>query len=128
MRVSEAKIIHAGIESDHYAKSDGLRQVTLITGDQLAAMAATIGFKGVEHIACRKNILIDTLPLEDLKGKHVALGEKVILEITGYCSPCSRMEENFGEGAIAAFSDKAGWVAKVISEGSISIGDDFHFL
>jgi len=94
----------------------------------LAEMAATIDFHGDVHMACRRNIMIDTLPHEDLKGKHVVLGEDVILEITGYCSPCSRMEENFGEGAIAAFSDKAGWVAKVISEGSISIGDDFHFL
>ena len=71
VRVSEAKINASGIQGDHYAKPDGLRQVTLIAGDQLAAMAATIGFLGDAHIACRRNIMIDTLPSEDLKGKKV---------------------------------------------------------
>jgi len=35
------------------------------------------------------------------------------------------MEENFGEGAINAFAKKAGWVAKVIEGGTISVGDRF---
>ncbi|MEP6794217.1 MAG: MOSC domain-containing protein [Saprospiraceae bacterium] len=68
------------------------------------------------------------MPKEDLKGKHIALGDDVIIEITGYCTPCSRMEENFGKGAIDAFSQRAGWVARVISEGSITTGDIIKFL
>ena len=128
IRVSVAKINAAGIEGDHYAKLEGHRQVTLIAADQLAEMASIIGFHGDAHLACRRNIMINTLPQKDLKGRHIALGDQVILEITGYCSPCNRMEENFGEGAIDAFSDKAGWVAKVISTGSISIGDAVLFL
>lgn len=128
VRVHDAKINVTGIEGDHYAKPDGLRQVTLIAGDQLAEMTATIGFRGDAHMACRRNIMIDTLPQADLTGRKLALGEEVIVEITGYCAPCNRMEENFGEGAVAAFFDKAGWGAKVIAEGSISIGDTVNFL
>jgi MOSC domain-containing protein YiiM len=128
IRIIEAKINSTGIEGDHYAKTDGNRQVTIIAEDQLAEMTGIIGFEGDAHLACRRNILVDSLPKENLKGKYIALGEDVILEITGYCTPCNRMEENFGNGAIDAFSQRAGWVARVISEGSISTGDIIKFI
>ncbi|MFZ1676364.1 MAG: MOSC domain-containing protein [Saprospiraceae bacterium] len=128
IRISEAKINSTGIEGDHYAKSDGTRQVTIIAEDQLAEMTGIIGFQGDAHVACRRNILIESLPKENLKGKYMALGEDVIIEITGYCTPCHRMEENFGNGAIDAFYQRAGWVARVISEGSISTGDIVKFV
>ncbi len=126
--MTNAHITPSGIEGDHYAKPDGKRQVTLIAENQLAEMAAAVGFQGDAHLACRRNIMIDELPSENLKGRKVVLGDDVILEITGYCTPCSRMEENFGEGAIDAFADRAGWVAKVISTGSVSIGDGIKLL
>ena len=128
VKVNEALILDSGIEGDHYDKPDGLRQVTLIAGDQLAKMAASIDFHGDAHLACRRNIMIDTLPQTDLQGKQITIGDHVILEITGYCAPCKRMEENFGEGAVTALSEKAGWSAKVISAGPISIGDVVNFL
>ncbi|MBK9984809.1 MAG: MOSC domain-containing protein [Saprospiraceae bacterium] len=128
IRISEAKINSTGIEGDHYAKPDGSRQVTIIAEDLLAEMTGIIGFQGDAHMACRRNILVESLPKENLTGKYIAFGEDVILEITGYCTPCSRMEENFGKGAIDAFSQRAGWAARVISEGSISTGDLVKFL
>jgi MOSC domain-containing protein YiiM len=128
IRISEAKINTTGIVGDHYAKTDGNRQVTIIAEDQLAEMTGIIGFHGDAHMACRRNIMVESLPKENLKGKYIAFGKDVILEITGYCTPCSRMEENFGKGAIDAFSQRAGWVARVISEGSISTGDIVKFL
>ena len=69
--------------------------------------------------------MVDSLPDENLKGKIIGIGDNVLLEITGYCTPCFRMEENFGNGAIDAFSKRAGWVARVIESGSISVGDKF---
>ena len=124
VRVSHVEITNVGIKGDHYAKEGGSRQVTLIANDDLATVAAAVGFQGDAHLACRRNILVDSLPGEDLKGKIVRLGNDVVLEITGYCNPCFRMDENFGEGAINAFSKKAGWVARVIEGGSISVGDE----
>ncbi len=128
IRINEAKINSTGIEGDHYAKPNGKRQVTIIAEDQLAEMTGIVGFQGDAHVACRRNILVESLPKENLEGKYITLGEDVILEITGYCTPCSRMEENFGKGAIDAFSQRAGWVARVISQGSISTGDIVKFL
>jgi MOSC domain-containing protein YiiM len=123
--VQSVEITSHGIRGDHYDKHDGNRQVTLIAKDGLATVAAAIGFEGDPHLACRRNIMIDSFPDEDLKGKRVQLGNQVILEITGYCSPCTRMDENFGDGAIQAFDKKGGWTAKVIQSGSVSVGDPF---
>ena len=125
LRVPNVEITDTGIKGDHYQKAEGTRQVTLIAKDDLAAVAAVVGFKGDAHIASRRNIMIDSFPEENLKGKIVGLGDEVILEIVGYCTPCFRMDENFGEGAIDAFSKKSGWVARVIKGGMISVGDLF---
>src|SRR5688500_3515315 len=125
LHVKTIRITNKGIEGDHYSKEDGSRQVSLIAADDLAEVAASTGFQGDVHLACRRNIMLTTLPEENLKGKIIQLGEEVILEITGYCTPCFRMDENFGEGAISAFAKRAGWVARVIETGSISVGDKF---
>ncbi len=125
MHVHVAEITLQGIEGDHYTKPEGNRQVTLIAQDDMAEVAAVVGFQGDVHLACRRNIMVDTFPEEDLAGKIVGLGDAVILEITGYCRPCIRMEENLGDGAIDAFEKKAGWTAKVLKDGRISVGDKF---
>ena len=125
VHVEVAEITSSGIAGDHYAKPEGSRQVTLIARDDVAEVAAIVGFQGDAHLACRRNIMVDTFPTGDLKGKIVGLGDEVILEITGYCAPCKRMEENLGEGAIDAFDHRGGWTAKVIKDGRISVGDKF---
>ena len=125
VHVEVAEITSMGIAGDHYAKPEGNRQVTLIAQDDVAEVAASVEFQGDAHLACRRNIMVDTFPEDDLAGKMIGLGDEVILEITGYCSPCKRMEENLGEGAMDAFEKKAGWTAKVIKDGRIAVGDEF---
>ena len=121
--------IHAtGVEGDHYVRPESRRSVTLIAADDLAEVAATVGFRGDAHGACRRNICVDSFPVKNLEGKRVAIGEQVILEVIRYCSPCNRMDENFGEGAVNAFDKKAGWCAIVIEEGDIKVGDEFRVL
>ena len=128
MHITDAEIHDCGITGDHARKPESKRHVTLISSTALAEVAANVGFQGDAHAASRRNICVDALPDENLIGRRVALGERVILEITCYCDPCNRMDENFGNGAIAAFEKKAGWGAKVISKGEISIGDGFRLL
>ena len=124
-----AAVIHAsGIEGDHALKPESKRHVTLISAEALDEVAASVGFQGDAHAASRRNICLDVLPDEDLVGRRISLGENVILEITCYCTPCNRMDENFGSGAIQAFEKKAGWGARVIQPGEISVGDGFRLL
>lgn len=126
--IDAVQIRHGGIEGDHYAKPDGHRHITLIAADALSTVAATIGFQGDAHTACRRNICVDTLPAGNLTGHKIQFGEQAIIEITGYCTPCQRMNENFGDGAVQAFGSlHAGWTARVIREGFIRKGDQVHF-
>jgi len=125
----EEAIVHPhGIQGDHYVRPEVGRAVTLIAGRELAEAAAVVGFQGDAHAASRRNIMVDEFPEADMKGKRIALGEEVILEITSYCTPCSRMDENFGKGAVQALDQRAGWCAIVIRDGQIRIGDSFRLL
>ncbi len=126
--VTEAKIRKTGIEGDHHFKPFSKRTVTLISHKALAEVSAAVGFPGNAHEACRRNICVDSLPEENMIGRKIALGDQVLLEVTCYCAPCNRMDENFGKGAVEAMHEKAGWGAIVLREGDIKTGDAFVVL
>lgn len=128
MHVQEARIFTAGIEGDHFVRPETLRAVTLVAADDLAKVAASVGFQGDPHAACRRNICVDSFPFEDMIGRQIALGDEVILEVTCYCAPCKRMDDNFGEGTVPVFDQKAGWGAIVLREGHVRVGDAFNVL
>ncbi|HEY3384864.1 MAG TPA: MOSC domain-containing protein [Saprospiraceae bacterium] len=128
LHIQEVYIRIGGIVGDHYAKPEGHRQVTLVAADALSTVADTVGFQGDAHVACRRNICVDSFPDGDLIGKQIAIGNDALMEVTCYCYPCNRMNENFGEGAVEAFAKKAGWGAKIIREGKIKVGDPFQIL
>ena len=126
--VTEATIRKTGIEGDHHFKPVSKRTVTLVSNKALAEVAAIVGFPGNAHEASRRNICLDALPEENMIGKKIALGDEVVLEVTCYCAPCRRMDENFGNGAMEAMHEKAGWGAIVLQEGRVKQGDTFSVL
>lgn len=124
--VNEINIFKTGIEGDHHFKPVSKRTVTLISSDALAEVAAAVGFQGDAHAASRRNICLDNLPKENMIGKKISMGKEVLLEVTCYCAPCNRMDENLGQGALKAFYEKAGWGAIVLREGHVKTGDQFE--
>ncbi len=66
--------------------------------------------------------MVRGINLLSLKDKRFTIGE-TILEFSGECHPCSRMEKNLGEGGYNAMRQHGGILARVIQEGRIQVAD-----
>ena len=57
-----------------------------------------------------------------LKGRQFRIGP-TLLEWSGECAPCSRMEINLGPGGYNAVRGHGGFTARVIEGGEVHTGD-----
>ncbi len=112
----------SGLEGDHYAGSNGKRQVTLIQAEHLDVVAAILKKEKIDPALTRRNIVVSGINLQAFADQQFQIGEAV-LEMTGLCHPCTRMEENFGEGGYNAMRGHGGITARVVKGGKIKVGD-----
>jgi len=129
VEVTEAQIsIEDGLIKDHYTSKKGKRQVTLIQAEHLQAVAGMLQqTTPISPFLTRRNIVVSGLNLNALKNKQFTIGEEVILEGTGYCHPCSRMEANLGAGGYNAMRGHGGITARVVRGGLIKKGAAIKF-
>lgn len=113
---------HVGMEGDHYSRDAGIRQVTLIQAESLAAIASHLGVETLAPVLLRRNLVTRGINLLALKDRKFRIGDAV-LEMTGECHPCSRLEETLGVGGYNATRGFGGITARVIARGRISVGD-----
>lgn len=114
-----------GVEGDRYAggAGAGTRQVTLIAAEHLAALGAYLGRAGpVAPEAMRRNVVVEGLNLLALKNRRFRLGS-ALLEWTGECHPCSRLNETLGPGGYNAARGHGGITARVLEGGEVALGD-----
>lgn len=114
--------VDGGLSGDHYSKNGGKRQVTLVQAEHIEGVEKMLGVK-VDPAELRRNIVISGVNLLAFADRKFSLGE-VVLEMTGHCYPCSRLEENIGPGAYNAMRGHGGITAKVIRGGTLKVGDD----
>ncbi|MPY67051.1 MOSC domain-containing protein [Deinococcus sp. SDU3-2] len=100
----------------------GRRQVTLIQAEHLPVIASLAGLETATPEQLRRNLVVSGIPLLALKEARFRVGE-VVLEGTGECHPCSRMEETLGEGGYNAVRGHGGLTARVIQGRVIRVGD-----
>jgi MOSC domain-containing protein YiiM len=100
------------------------RQVTIMAAecwrDALAELRQPIAWE-----LRRVNLLVEGLRLEGTTGGRVRFASGLVLEITGECDPCSRMEE-ICPGLKAALLPhwRGGITTRVIAGGHIAVGDE----
>ena len=99
------------------------RQVTIMTLADWDAANAELG-TAIAWQHRRVNLLVDGLELPRRKGPKLRIGADCVLEITGECDPCKRMEQ-VAPGLEAALTPdwRGGRLSRVFAEGGIGIGD-----
>jgi MOSC domain-containing protein YiiM len=112
-----------GVDGDRYDTSrDGPRQVTLIAAEDIAAIATFLGLPEIAPECLRRNLVTSGINLLALKDRRFRVGA-ALLEGSGECAPCSRMEETFGTGGYNAVRGHGGITARVIEGATIHVGD-----
>jgi MOSC domain-containing protein YiiM len=112
-----------GLTGDHRARRPGSdRQVTLIQAEHLEVVGALLGQLRVDPGLTRRNLVVSGINVLALKDQVFAIGD-ALLEGTGPCEPCSRMEANLGLGGYNAMRGHGGITARIVVGGILRLGD-----
>jgi len=127
-RQTEARCLPGlGLEGDRYAtglghwiKTDGC-EVTLVSAEDLAkaTQRGPVSFADGEH---RRNLVIEGIPLQALRRRHLRIGT-VEFAFHRLRPPCGYLDRLLQPGAGKALGSAAGIGLRVITAGSIRVGD-----
>lgn len=112
-----------GLAGDRFKGRDtSKRQVTLIQQEHLHVIASCLNRSAIGPEVFRRNLVVSGINLMALKGKQFRVGG-VVLEYTGLCHPCSKMETALGPGGYNAMRGHGGITTRVVEGGELALGD-----
>ena len=119
--VEEAELIaEKGLKGCIHGRPGSKRQVLLMAAETLELLRLESG-------AVKENITTRGLDYGRIaSGERLKIGD-VILEATGPCEPCYRMDE-IRDGLKAELRGRRGWLFRVVQGGKIRGGDQIKFV
>ena len=111
-------VVGRGLVGDRYRGRGerGKRQVSLIQAEHLPVVASFLERDAIEPALLRRNLVVEGINLKALQRLRFRIGS-VVLEGSGPCAPCSKMDRRLGEGM-------GGIIARVVEPGTIRVGDE----
>ncbi len=103
-------------------RAGGKRQVSLIQAEHLAVIAALMRADRIDPALLRRNLVVEGAPLRALARARFRVGD-ALLEGTGECHPCSKMEAALGDGGYAATRGHGGILARILEGARVTLGD-----
>jgi len=97
------------------------RHVTIQSQELLDRAAEELGY-GFDSGATRRNLTVDAGEIPTKPGTRIVIGE-VELEVVRVVAPCRLLDDDIGRGAAAALRRRAGSACRVLSSGTICLGD-----
>ncbi len=123
VKTAELLLDHGLVGDKSAQKPGGKRQVTLIQAEYFAVMESLLHKKEILPETLRRNIVVSGVNLSILLRHNLKIND-VVLEITGNCAPCKKMEETLGYGGFNAMRNHGGVNAMVRKGGIINVGDE----
>ncbi|MEZ6057423.1 MAG: MOSC domain-containing protein [Planctomycetaceae bacterium] len=121
--------VGTGLDGDYHSlhHPGGIRQVTLIQAEHLPVIGQLCQISDLHPSQLRRNLVVSGINLIALKKQRFQIGD-AILEGTGPCDPCSRMDQTVGPGGWQAMRGHGGITARVLQDGLIRCGDPVMIL
>jgi MOSC domain-containing protein YiiM len=110
-----------GLAGDRYHGSRH-RQVTIQSQEMLDRAADDLGYL-FDAGATRRNLTVDVGEIPTSPGTRILVGD-VELEVVRVVAPCRLLDDSVGPGAAAALRKRAGSACRVLTSGTIRLGDD----
>lgn len=111
----------AGLIGDRYHGSKH-RHVTVQSATDLAAAAELHGAP-IDPGATRRNITVSHGSIPSHPGDRLRIGP-VELEVVRIAAPCKLLDDVIGDGARVALRRRAGSVCRILTSGTIAVGDE----
>ena len=115
----------AGLIGDRYHGTRH-RHVSVQSQEFLDRAAEELGH-GFDCSATRRNLTVDAGEVPTKPGTRLAIGN-VVLEVVRVAAPCRLLDDTIGPGAAAALRRRAGSICRLLTSGTIRVGDSVEVL
>ena len=114
-----------GLVGDRYHGTKH-RHVTIQSRELLDRAAADLGHP-IDSGATRRNLTVDAGDIPTRPGSRIRI-EGIELEVVRISAPCRLLDDWIAPGAARAMHQRGGSVFRVLSSGTIHVGDDVHLV